>query len=130
MAKLTQTATLRKDNIEIEQRFYQPVLLWGYFWNWIQKTQVDRDKNDSDCHLLIFTKSKPGAYWMHIPRLFWKEDVSVNNVVGCDQDELWKNRDDLGEVQARVYGNPPTNRLLQWTSFNEFIEEVCEIEKI
>jgi hypothetical protein len=112
---------------EIDERFYQPRLIWGYFLNWIRQKELKDQINVSGNSptLLIFRKSEDGAYHMHNHILYWTRDVSGSGFTNCDQDALWYHSEDLGEVQGYISPNYPMTYPVQWNSFEEFFEEIC-----
>ena len=113
---------------DVDERLYQPTLLWGYFMNWIRQTEMTERRIDvgtADPSLMIFRRSETGAYYMFDTRLYWKEDLAGEHFNNCDQDALWEKSEDLGEVQGYIYRNDPMTNPVQWNTFEDFIQEIC-----
>jgi len=105
------------------QKYYQPSLIWAKFKNWF-----DRFNESGDPYLrpelYIYHKSKPGAWFMHGPKLYWKDDLGDSSFTNCSQDELWYSRDLLGEFVAFKIARDPRETKILGKTFEEFLDRV------
>lgn len=106
----------------MNDRLYQPQLLWGYFRAWIEQN-IHEPEQDNNPRLFIFRTDKPGAYRLHGPKLYWMEDLGESYFTNCDQDELLENSDLLGEVQGFAYRDRRKNPV-QWKFLQDFFDDV------
>ena len=79
-----------------DEREYQPQLLYAKITDWIRK-QVDENFRMDKVRLLIFRNDIPGAWILSKGKLYWDENLSDEYFVKCDQDELLKLKDKIGE---------------------------------
>jgi hypothetical protein len=73
--------------------------------------------------LQLFRKDMEGAWEMRNPKLYWHEVLSESYFTNCDQEELYRFEDVIGEV---VLLNFPRYReqVLLGNNFEEFIEKI------
>lgn len=84
----------------LNARDYQPSLIWARATDYIQRKNPDREYTGMrDFDLLIYCKSKTGAFCMHSPKLYWTEyPETIDTFQNTDQEDLWFNKDDLAEI--------------------------------
>jgi len=103
-------------------RYLQPPLLWGYFLKWCETIEKTEDL-DNHPVLLIYVKNGKGAYYLHGPRLYWKDNAGDSHFHKVEPDILETNLDNLAEVEAFIYRQKGRNPKL-WTSLADFINEI------
>jgi hypothetical protein len=100
-------------------RLLQPALLWAKFVDYAQSVS---ERTVRRIELFIYRMDKPGAYYMNSGKLYWDEIVGDGYFSNCDQDELEKNKDVLGEVIAIGIGHERERPTLIAKSFSDFIK--------
>ena len=83
----------------MEERIYQPSLLWVKAVAYLQQEQPDREIGSTDLNLYVYRTDTTGAYTMHGPKLYWTDNpMTGGSFTNVDQDDMYNNREKLGEV--------------------------------
>lgn len=94
------------------EREYQPTLLWGYVLDFAKKEWPDLEIEQKDVQCYIYRTDSAGAYFLNKPKLYWQEEpITGSYFSACDQDELFKNKDKLGEMII-YYRNPRDSKFI------------------
>lgn len=103
-------------------RKYSPQLIWAYLCTWADQEFPDRLNVQGQVQVFIYVAGKPGAYYLHGPKLYWDDTVGDGYWGNTDQDGLWEDRDNLCEVV--IHGLKQNRELVMFPTYNEFLEAV------
>ena len=109
--------------MDITERDYQPSLLFVKACDWYKQQNPERSFHQNDLTIFVYRKDDVGAYKLSGPKMFWtREPMSSQYFYGIDQDDMFKNADQLGEVVLwdRLY----KKTILIGKTFAEAIEKI------
>lgn len=79
-------------------REFQPSLFWAYVADFAAKQWPDIPIGKHDIHCYIYRTDQVGAYYLYGPKLYYTDDLASGHWGNCNQDDLWTNRENLGEI--------------------------------
>lgn len=112
----------------MNQRHFQPSLLWSLAENWYMKqldTPPTTPYRSHDLTLYIYRTDEDGAWMLSGPKMYWQDTpITGDHFQNCDQDDLSENSEVLGECV--FHDRKLRKTTLLGKTFSEAIEKINE----